>query len=212
MMVNLFVIFQWQAWKPWLQFAEEACASWWINPACQTPRETNQRLPVLWSCQGRQKVSSSLLANFFILHDVSSAVLKPSYEHSGVIGAFNFQGAGWCRVGKKNLVHDEQPRFPERSSVCHPGTGCGLTCKGCWSKLERRRDNVFARRRYIIIFAESFILYINFQSSDKQSAAHFLGEVVYLRAEERLLACDTEITWVLGVLLRLRRCGLVTFE
>ncbi|CAO2162904.1 unnamed protein product [Urochloa humidicola] len=30
-------------------------------------------------------------------------------EHSGVIGAFNCQGAGWCRVGKKNLVHDEQP-------------------------------------------------------------------------------------------------------
>jgi len=30
-------------------------------------------------------------------------------EHSGVIGAFNCQGAGWCREGKKNLVHDEQP-------------------------------------------------------------------------------------------------------
>ncbi|CAO2184091.1 unnamed protein product [Urochloa humidicola] len=30
-------------------------------------------------------------------------------EHSGVIGAFNCQGAGWCKVGKKNLVHDEQP-------------------------------------------------------------------------------------------------------
>ncbi|KAG2584708.1 hypothetical protein PVAP13_6KG336200 [Panicum virgatum] len=30
-------------------------------------------------------------------------------DHSGVIGAFNCQGAGWCRVGKKNLVHDEQP-------------------------------------------------------------------------------------------------------
>jgi hypothetical protein len=30
-------------------------------------------------------------------------------EHSGVIGAFNCQGAGWCRLGKKNLVHDEQP-------------------------------------------------------------------------------------------------------
>jgi len=51
---------------------------------------------------------------------VSSTILKPSYdcsilkiwnlnEHSGVIGAFNCQGAGWCRVGKKNLVHDEQP-------------------------------------------------------------------------------------------------------
>ena len=22
---------------------------------------------------------------------------------------FNCQGAGWCRVGKKNLIHDEQP-------------------------------------------------------------------------------------------------------
>ncbi|TVU05380.1 hypothetical protein EJB05_48539 [Eragrostis curvula] len=30
-------------------------------------------------------------------------------EHAGVIGAFNCQGAGWCRVGKKNLIHDEQP-------------------------------------------------------------------------------------------------------
>ncbi|XP_062196133.1 probable galactinol--sucrose galactosyltransferase 1 [Phragmites australis] len=30
-------------------------------------------------------------------------------EHSGVIGAFNCQGAGWCRVGKKNLIHDKQP-------------------------------------------------------------------------------------------------------
>lgn len=30
-------------------------------------------------------------------------------EHNGVIGAFNCQGAGWCRVGKKNLIHDEQP-------------------------------------------------------------------------------------------------------
>uniref|UniRef100_A0A453RHR7 Uncharacterized protein n=1 Tax=Aegilops tauschii subsp. strangulata TaxID=200361 RepID=A0A453RHR7_AEGTS len=29
--------------------------------------------------------------------------------HSGVIGAFNCQGAGWCREGKKNLIHDVQP-------------------------------------------------------------------------------------------------------
>lgn len=27
----------------------------------------------------------------------------------GVIGVFNCQGAGWCRVGKKNLIHDQQP-------------------------------------------------------------------------------------------------------
>lgn len=25
------------------------------------------------------------------------------------MGVFNCQGAGWCRVGKKNLIHDEQP-------------------------------------------------------------------------------------------------------
>ncbi|PWZ53372.1 putative galactinol--sucrose galactosyltransferase 1 [Zea mays] len=31
-------------------------------------------------------------------------------EHSGVVGAFNCQGAGWCRVAKKNLIHDHQPR------------------------------------------------------------------------------------------------------
>ncbi|KAG0459428.1 hypothetical protein HPP92_022556 [Vanilla planifolia] len=30
-------------------------------------------------------------------------------EYSGVIGAFNCQGAGWCRIGKTNLVHDQQP-------------------------------------------------------------------------------------------------------
>ncbi|KAM0941673.1 putative glycosyl hydrolase 36, aldolase-type TIM barrel, glycoside hydrolase superfamily [Dioscorea sansibarensis] len=30
-------------------------------------------------------------------------------DHCGVIGVFNCQGAGWCRVGKKNLIHDEQP-------------------------------------------------------------------------------------------------------
>ncbi|KAK1316492.1 putative galactinol--sucrose galactosyltransferase 1 [Acorus calamus] len=30
-------------------------------------------------------------------------------EHCGVLGVFNCQGAGWCRVGKKNLIHDEQP-------------------------------------------------------------------------------------------------------
>ncbi|KAK1606136.1 hypothetical protein QYE76_029809 [Lolium multiflorum] len=29
--------------------------------------------------------------------------------HSGVIGAFNCQGAGWCRAGKKNIIHDLQP-------------------------------------------------------------------------------------------------------
>lgn len=25
------------------------------------------------------------------------------------MGVFNCQGAGWCRVGKKNLIHDENP-------------------------------------------------------------------------------------------------------
>ncbi|THU71457.1 hypothetical protein C4D60_Mb04t01640 [Musa balbisiana] len=30
-------------------------------------------------------------------------------DYTGVIGVFNCQGAGWCRVGKKNLIHDEQP-------------------------------------------------------------------------------------------------------
>lgn len=31
------------------------------------------------------------------------------------MGVFNCQGAGWCRVGKKNLIHDE-----------HPGTMTGV--------------------------------------------------------------------------------------
>ncbi|XXG53315.1 hypothetical protein AAC387_Pa03g1425 [Persea americana] len=30
-------------------------------------------------------------------------------DYSGVLGVFNCQGAGWCRVGKKNLIHNEQP-------------------------------------------------------------------------------------------------------
>ncbi|XP_028771504.1 probable galactinol--sucrose galactosyltransferase 1 [Neltuma alba] len=30
-------------------------------------------------------------------------------DFSGVVGAFNCQGAGWCKVGKKNLIHDENP-------------------------------------------------------------------------------------------------------
>ncbi|XP_010272515.1 PREDICTED: probable galactinol--sucrose galactosyltransferase 1 [Nelumbo nucifera] len=30
-------------------------------------------------------------------------------DFSGVMGVFNCQGAGWCMVGKKNLIHDEQP-------------------------------------------------------------------------------------------------------
>ncbi|XP_040988012.1 probable galactinol--sucrose galactosyltransferase 1 [Juglans microcarpa x Juglans regia] len=30
-------------------------------------------------------------------------------EFSGVVGVFNCQGAGWCRVGKKNLIHNEHP-------------------------------------------------------------------------------------------------------
>ncbi|KAJ0103521.1 hypothetical protein Patl1_03723 [Pistacia atlantica] len=30
-------------------------------------------------------------------------------DFTGVMGVFNCQGAGWCRVGKKNLIHDEQP-------------------------------------------------------------------------------------------------------
>lgn len=30
-------------------------------------------------------------------------------KFSGVMGVFNCQGAGWCKVEKKNLIHDEQP-------------------------------------------------------------------------------------------------------
>lgn len=30
-------------------------------------------------------------------------------DFSGVMGVFNCQGAGWCKVGKKNLIHDEKP-------------------------------------------------------------------------------------------------------
>ncbi|KAK7277007.1 hypothetical protein RIF29_18156 [Crotalaria pallida] len=30
-------------------------------------------------------------------------------DFSGVVGVFNCQGAGWCKVGKRNLIHDESP-------------------------------------------------------------------------------------------------------
>ncbi|XP_057440949.1 probable galactinol--sucrose galactosyltransferase 1 [Lotus japonicus] len=30
-------------------------------------------------------------------------------EFSGVVGVFNCQGAGWCKDGKKNLIHDVSP-------------------------------------------------------------------------------------------------------
>ncbi|CAN4102562.1 unnamed protein product [Withania somnifera] len=30
-------------------------------------------------------------------------------DFNGVVGVFNCQGAGWCRVGKKNLIHAGQP-------------------------------------------------------------------------------------------------------
>ncbi|KAG1363795.1 putative galactinol--sucrose galactosyltransferase 1 [Cocos nucifera] len=30
-------------------------------------------------------------------------------DYSGVIGVFNCQGAGWCKIEKTNLIHDEQP-------------------------------------------------------------------------------------------------------
>ncbi|XP_058112990.1 probable galactinol--sucrose galactosyltransferase 1 [Magnolia sinica] len=36
-------------------------------------------------------------------------------DFSGVVGVFNCQGAGWCKVGKVNLIHDE-----------HPGTITGI--------------------------------------------------------------------------------------
>jgi len=43
--------------------------------------------------------------------DVNCSILKiwNLNAHSGVIGAFNCQGAGWCGAGKKNLIHDAQP-------------------------------------------------------------------------------------------------------
>lgn len=31
-------------------------------------------------------------------------------KHTGVLGVFNCQGAGWCRVDKKNLIHDSDPK------------------------------------------------------------------------------------------------------
>ncbi|KAK1583461.1 hypothetical protein Q3G72_024017 [Acer saccharum] len=30
-------------------------------------------------------------------------------DFTGVMGVFNCQGAGWCKIGKTNLIHDEQP-------------------------------------------------------------------------------------------------------
>lgn len=30
-------------------------------------------------------------------------------DFTGVVGVFNCQGAGWCKAGKKNLIHDLEP-------------------------------------------------------------------------------------------------------
>ncbi|KAK1368152.1 putative alpha-galactosidase [Heracleum sosnowskyi] len=30
-------------------------------------------------------------------------------DYNGVVGVFNCQGAGWCKVEKTNLIHDVQP-------------------------------------------------------------------------------------------------------
>lgn len=30
-------------------------------------------------------------------------------DFTGVVGVFNCQGAGWCKVEKTNRIHDEQP-------------------------------------------------------------------------------------------------------
>uniref|UniRef100_A0A7N1A411 galactinol--sucrose galactosyltransferase n=1 Tax=Kalanchoe fedtschenkoi TaxID=63787 RepID=A0A7N1A411_KALFE len=30
-------------------------------------------------------------------------------EFTGIVGVFNCQGAGWCKVGKTNLIHNEEP-------------------------------------------------------------------------------------------------------
>eukprot|EP00897_Mesotaenium_endlicherianum_P005867 jgi/Mesen1/5308/ME000264S04334 len=41
----------------------------------------------------------------------SATVLKiwNTNLHTGIVGAFNCQGAGWCKVGKKNMVHNASP-------------------------------------------------------------------------------------------------------
>lgn len=31
-------------------------------------------------------------------------------KYTGVVGAFNCQGAGWCKIEKKNLLHDAEPK------------------------------------------------------------------------------------------------------
>ncbi|KAH9324700.1 hypothetical protein KI387_004878, partial [Taxus chinensis] len=38
-------------------------------------------------------------------------------KHTGVLGVFNCQGAGWCRVDKKNLIHDFQSKT-NTATIC----------------------------------------------------------------------------------------------
>mgnify|MGYP000149644328 CR=1 FL=1 len=30
-------------------------------------------------------------------------------QHTGVLGTFNCQGAGWCKEEKTNVIHDKEP-------------------------------------------------------------------------------------------------------
>lgn len=57
----------------------------------------------------RHWMSSNIYAKSCLCNFCSLLKIWNLNDFSGVVGAFNCQGAGWCKVGKTNLIHDECP-------------------------------------------------------------------------------------------------------
>lgn len=55
--------------------------------------------------------SNAIVVIGIMLYEIFCSLLKiwNLNDFNGVVGVFNCQGAGWCRVGKKNLIHDVEP-------------------------------------------------------------------------------------------------------
>ncbi|KAM3320314.1 hypothetical protein P3S67_007514 [Capsicum chacoense] len=70
--------------------------------------------PVIIDAQGRR----NLIISYSTKHESKVMCLLNIWnlkDFNGVFGVFNCQGAGWCKVGKKNLIYD-----------CQPGTITGI--------------------------------------------------------------------------------------
>lgn len=94
------------------------------------------------------------------------------------MGVFNCQGAGWCRVGKKNLIHDE-----------HPGTISGVIRAKDVNYLPRVANDTWTGDTVIFshlggMFFITFKIYIKrktcFNLPNELFVVPIAGEVVFL--------------------------------